>query len=263
MNDSFNKSAKLIKALLPLRGEPVGVRLLYTEQEYESSPGRELIRPINYCQAVKAAFHKNSVKLSTETSGCRGSNKALRFFDPGDNFYSGNEGVNMGLYDSKETAAKVAWEVAYSPRFVKGVYVAPLVEFEGTPHAVLLLCDSRDAMRVMQGYTYHHGFPKGMQITGNQAVCVECTMLPIKTNGINVSMLCAGTRHKAQWSDSDIMIGISGEQFASVVDGVLHTVNPIEYPARKKEIEGNLIDIGIRDFEIDYEKTYFKRFTQN
>lgn len=106
-------------------------------------------------------------------------------------------------------------------------------------------------MRLIQGYAYSYGMPKSINMIGNQAICLECTARPIGMKDLNTSMLCIGTRHRAGWRDDEMAVGVPGEQFASVVNGLMQTLNQMENDSNKK-----LIDQKFQKYEIPFEIRY-------
>ncbi len=249
--------AKKAHALLALERRIVGVKLIYDKHEYEAITALEPKVPISYCQAVRAATAGNAVKFTKEKSGCRGSSKALGFNPPPDDYYTGDTGYNMGLYDSTEVAKSVANVVRICTRPIYGVAVKPLEQFEVTPDVVIIIANTREAMRVMQGYTCVYGVQQEFNITGNQAICMECTSYPYLRQCINLSMLCSGTRHKAGWKDGEVAIGVPYARFEGVVQGLQSTVNAIERNPRKAQIEQAYKENDLGDIDVVYGRTYF------
>lgn len=249
--------AKKAYAFLTLQRHIVGVKFLYEQDDYLAIKGVEPRVPIAYCQAVKAATAGNSVKLVDKTSGCAGSSRALGFVKPAADYYTGESGMKLGLYAEQEVARSVANDLSICTRPLYGLAIKPLEDFEVEPDVVLLVTNTREAMRVLQGYTYVYGMHKAFPMTGNQAVCVECTTYPFLQQSINLSMFCSGTRHKAGWKDSELAIGMPYKQFVGVVQGLQGTVNAIERNGRKAEIERTLRADNLLDMEVTYGKTYF------
>ncbi len=247
-----------LSILLQLKRPPVGVKLVTSEADYNTYDALEPKKPLMYCRAVQAAFHGHSIKLSRSLGGCRGSNRALGLVPADDSFWSGASGVGLGLYKDKAVAASVAANDPILPPETYGVIVKPLTAFEQSPDVILLLTNAREAMRAAQGYTYEYGLARRLNVSGNQAVCVECTVTPMQTQEYNISMLCSGTRHHARWKDDDIMIGVPFAKAEGFVGGLIGTVNAIEYDDRKREIEDGFREHGYQDIGIRYGKTYFK-----
>jgi uncharacterized protein (DUF169 family) len=248
-----------ISGLLETHRSVVGIKLVRSQTEYRMYEAIELARPLRYCVAVKSAMAGHSIKLSRQTGGCVGSNRALGLMDPPHRFFNGTNGREMGLYADEATAASVATSVPICSPDTFGVVIKPLELFEVDPDVVLIVAFPRTMMRILQGYTYHFGLAEGMHMSGNQAVCVECTVTPMQTGSMNISMLCSGTRHSARWQDTECMAGISFGKFYGTVKGIENTVNAVEPDDRKRTIEGALGPSKNLEIEIEYGKTYYKK----
>lgn len=198
-----------------------------------------------------------SIKQVEATSGCKGSKRALGLVEPTPQFFNGKHGHSMGLFTSEAVASQVASSIPLYQPGTYGVIIKPVDLFESDPDVVLLVASPRTMMRILQGYTCQFGLPEGMHMSGNQAVCVECTVTPHKNNSINVSMLCSGTRYSARWQDSECMAGIVFSRFIETVRGIEKTVNAVEPDSRKQVIESSLAPSDLLDIQIEYGKTYY------
>ena len=254
----FKRDVDKLYCLLALDNRLVGVRFVYTKEDYDKYQALECKRPIPYCGAVRAASKGHGIKITKQTAGCAGSNKSIGFAEPPESFFSGEAGKALGLYETQSVAAQVARAVPMMPMGTYGIVVKPLENFEFPPQVVLIICNPREMMRVMQGYTYTYGLASGISFSGNRAVCVESTVTPIVNDTINVSVFCGGTRFRARWNDNDMMVGIPVSKFHGTVNGILQTVNPMELDGRKEEIERGLRHTDNLDVRIVYGKTYFK-----
>ena len=172
----IRKLTNELNILLNLERCIVGVKLVHSKEEYEKYSGKELILPMSYCVAVKCATLGHSIKLTRDTGGCFGSNRALGLVECNPEFKSGESGCRLGLYETPQVAASVANTVPICENNTYGVIVKPLELFEDLPDVVLIISDTREAMRILQGYTYVYGLTKGLCMSGNQAVCVEATL---------------------------------------------------------------------------------------
>lgn len=257
------KYVEKLYGLLELKRKAVGVKIVTTKEEYDRYTGLELTKSIHYCVAVRSAMAGHSIKLTASTSGCPGGNRALGFDKPTDDFYSGVRGKKMGLYRDETVAASVANSVPICSPDTYGLIIKPIELFEESPDVALIMATTRTMMRVFQGYTYNFGLAKDLNISGNQAVCLECTVNPLKNNGINISTLCSGTRYNAAWDDTELMVGIAFEKFCDLVDGIEKTVNPIEPDENKKRIESILKPSNNLEIEVEYGKTYYKNTTKH
>ena len=63
---------------------------------------------------------------------------------------------------------------------------------------------------------------------------------PFEKNDMNFSVLCAGTRKMCSWGDDEIGVGLPIQQFEPLTDGIIQTMNYIDYPKQKEEIRSSL-----------------------
>lgn len=256
---SYVEDIKKAYAIIDTKRKLVGVKLLTTEKEYNSCDIKPLKKPLSYCVAVKSASLGHRIKINAETSGCGGSSRVLGFKKPGPTYYDGTEGLNLRIYKDKEVAMKCAQQIMALNRDIYGVIVQPVEYFNETdvPDLIIVICNPREGMRIMQGYAYHYGVAKNICMSGNQGICSEITVYPLINNTVNVSFLCSGTRYLADWKENEIAAGIPFNMFSKVIDGIFNTINPIEMDERKKEIQSNLSNVDINNLAIDYGKTYY------
>lgn len=257
-------TVKKANALLKLDRQIVGVKLVNTKEEFEKYQAITAVAPISYCVAVKSATLGHSLKFTVENSGCGGSTRALGLQAPTENFYNGKDGCRLGLYCDEELSANVASKMKICEPGTYGVIVKPLEKFEGEgrPDVVLIVAEPRNIMRIIQGYTYFYGMQESFCMSGNQAVCVEATALPMITQEINVSMFCSGTRFLAGWNDSEMVVGIPYEQFGTTVEGLRMTVNAVEMDDQKLEIKDALEPLGYSKDEITMGDAYYIRLEE-
>lgn len=255
--EKIRKDVDKAYAVLELDRKIVGIKLVKSKEEFNSYQATKLKKPLSYCVAVKSAMTGKCIKLKKDTSGCGGSTVALGLDSPSEDFFNGKSGCKLGLYNNETIAAKVAEEVYILPSETYGVVIGPLEMFHEKPDIAIIVCNTKNMMRIVQGYSYYFGLNPNFRMSGNQAICIECSSTPIITNDINISLLCSGTRFLAKWKEDEVAIGIPIDKFSTIVDGVLQTVNSVEMDDRKKAIEENLLNIGENDFEIVYGKTYY------
>ena len=255
--DGQQDITKRAYALLYLDRRIVGVQFIYEKERFDCIDAIEPLRPMYYCQAVASASSGNRIKLTKDTSGCSGSSRALGFVPPAPQYYTGESGMALGLYENQQVAKSVALKFAILNRPLYGIVIMPLECFEEEPDVVLFITNTREAMRIVQGYTCTYGLQNNFCMSGNQAVCVECTNYPYINQCINLSVFCAGTRYRTNWKESEVAIGVAYSKFAGLVRGIQNTVNAIERNRRKAEIERDLRRDSLYDLDIQYGRTYF------
>ena len=256
MNELWMDSIRKLYCALELGRRAVGVKLFRTEAEYEAAKAVSLNKPINYCQMVAAATKGNCIKAKKNDFKCKSGERVLGI-DPADPKNSqGENWTRLGLYKDAETSGTIRKELVYLEEPCYGLMVAPIEKMKEIPDAVILIVNAYNSMRLLQGYSYSYGMPKSINMLGNQAICLECTARPIGIKDLNTSMLCIGTRHRAGWKNEEMAVGIPGEQFIDVVNGLMSTLNQMENDANKRLIEEKLKKENI-PFAIRYGYNYY------
>lgn len=206
MNNLWTDTVDKLYCALALKRKAVGVKLLKTAEEYERANAIVLKRPINFCQMVAAATSGNRVKAKAENFKCKSGSRVLGI-DPTDLKNShGENWARLGLYANSDLSESIRDNLTYLKDPCYGVLLTPVEQTPDFPDVVLIAADPYNSMRIIQGYAYHYGMPKAINMIGNQAICLECVARPYAIKDINISLLCIGTRHRAGWKDDEMAI---------------------------------------------------------
>lgn len=253
----IKESCVMMKAALSLERKIVGVKLLSNEAHYSDANSKAAKEKIPYCVMVKIATHGYSLKSTLKTSGCGGGTRAIGLEPPSEMFYEGEEYNSFGLYENKDIAKGVASNITICKNEIYGVEVKPLELFDTKPDVVIVVTDSYNAMRIVQGYTYKYGTKVDFKLAGNQAVCGECTSYPYENDTINISMFCSGTRYLAGWKETEICIGMSFDKFLGMVEGLKGSINASETNFKKDIIKKKMAKNGLDISKIVDNEAYF------
>ena len=242
---------------LELKRKIVGVKFLFTEEEFEKAEAKKLEAKMPYCVMVKLGMSGLAVKAKFDNFGCLGSARALGILEIDEMVSSGRHYGRLGLYQDLTVAKNVLKNVTMCQHKAYGVMIKPVEEYYEEPDVVIIVSSPYNVMRLVQGYTYIFGCKTSYKMTGNQALCSECTAYPFESNDINVSLLCSGTRFMGGWDDNEMAMGIPFNKFVQVIDGLYATTNPTEPNKKKSEIETRLKEYGRTDLGIEYDKNYY------
>jgi uncharacterized protein (DUF169 family) len=247
---------RLDKAL-GLKRKIVGVRFLYFKTEYESLEIEEYGKKTSYCMMIQKAMAGGHFKAFSENFACRcalealGLDKEMECVESGERYYS------IKLYESRAVAKAVTKDISRIRQRIYGIESGPLEEMEEADVA-LFMVNAYQLMRVVEGYSYKYGIPKHLCMAGNQGVCADLTASPFEKNDLNFSVLCAGTRKMCSWQDDEMGVGIPIQQLSPLTEGIIETLNYIEYPERKKAIRQRIQrpdELGVLiDDELHYGK---------
>ncbi len=170
---------------------PVGVKISRDSLEPDSRPAR-------YCELVrKASLFGDEFVLTADRLTCAGAEVSLGFSEP--------------MFDE------------VSPRLefgTKAIIIKPLEKMKERPDAVIVIGTPKKLMRLSSVYNQIFGEPVLSQFKGSNAICGECTAVPILENRPNLSLLCDGCRTFADYKDDEIAVGMPYEVFLKIADGV-------------------------------------------
>lgn len=237
---NYKESALMLQSYLHLEYSIVGITLFRDQATFDALNIKLLKHKIYYCQMIKRAAHGKSRKAVLQNFACETSAKILGL-EP---FYETDEGI-QGWYDSglyaDEALAKRQHEAVFPIEDkTVGVAVEPLKEIDNDPDIVIIVCKPSQAMRLLQGYTYHYGYKNDFQMSGMCGVCFESTSLPLTKGEFSVSLLCSGTRFVCKWPDEMMMVSFPYSMYDKILDGVMVTAQRCETNAHKEQIRHRL-----------------------
>ena len=188
---------------------------------------------------VRKAMDGGHFKASADHFGCRCALEALGLDEEMECVESGERYYSIKLYESRAVAKAVTRDISRIRQRIYGIEIGPL-ELLGDADVAVFIVNAYQLMRVVEGYSYKYGIPKSLCMAGNQGVCADLTASPFEKNDLNFSVLCAGTRKMCGWTDDELGVGVPFQQLAPLTEGIIKTLNYIEYPDRKKRIRERL-----------------------
>jgi len=234
---------------LELQRRIVGVRFLFSQEEFDRANAPKPSARFSYCKMVTKATQGKAMKVDVDNFGCFAAARVLGIVELDDWYTSGHYYGNCGLYEDFPTGKEVTDHMSMCGHKAFGLEIKPLEEFEIAPHVVITVSNPFSIMRLIQGYSYKFGTHDSYKFIGGQAMCSESTAQPYKTNDINISLLCAGAR-RSGLNEDELAVGITLAKFVAMVDGLCKTITPVETNARKKRIQENFDRVGISEISI-------------
>jgi len=240
----------LYKSYLHIERHIVGVKLVETCQAFDALNMAQKKNASYYCQMVKSAANGKSLKAEYRNFACETSAKILGL-EP---FYEEEAGIDgwyeSGFYATRDVAKTEHQSVRPIPLTILGLSVAPLENYEEYPDILIIMCKPYQAMRLVQGYTYHFGYKKDFQLSGMCGVCFESTALPLTNREFTVSLLCSGTRFICRWPEDLMMVSFPFDMAEKILEGIVCTAPTCEPDKQKREIEHRLIHAKLEQHEI-------------
>ena len=257
---TYSAAVDALDAALALERQPVGVKIFRSSDEFASFDAPEPRVAAYYCALTKLAARGYRFKLAPSHFKCGASAIALGIEQADDPAARADSYVACDLYRDRDVAAGALGGSPQLAPGVVGVVVAPLASFTAAeaPDVVIIVASAYTAMRLVQGYSFHHPDGASARMRGMHGICGESTAAPLLANELTMSLLCSGTRFIAKWRDDEVAISLPAAQFAELVDGVLATLASCEPDAKKVVLEAaageRLAECGV---EIGYGAGYF------
>lgn len=255
--------AKRLEIYLELARKPVGIKFLFTEEEYNAFDSTTKDTAMTYCTMVRNGALGESFKAKKINFACHTGGKALGVMEIFKADVSGQRHADKGVYKDIFVSKNVHEDMVYCKHEAYGVGIKPLEDYDVDPDVVIIVTNAYGIMRLVQGKAYHLGQTKNIKMTGMNAICQECTSYPYETDDINISALCSGSRHVCQWGKDELAMGIPISKLSYIVDGVVRTSNPMDRNEDKERIEKQLDGEGDIRYNQNYYTGAFKSFKCN
>lgn len=242
---------------LNLQRHIIGVNFLAYQEEFERCPGT--VPPLKHsiCGFANLAMDGEAIKFSDARVSCNGGALAVGLREEPERTKSGRIYEHCGLYGSHAVARAVNESMTHIPHRSYGVAMAPLEVMEDAD-VVIILCTAKQAMRIMQGYSYCYGCARHLSTVGNQAMCSDLCAKPFMNNDLNISFMCCGARMNTRCSDGEMAVSMPIQMFSPVAGGVLATLNVTETVQYKKELLERLDSPDALGFPIEMGAHYGK-----
>lgn len=231
---------KKVNKALGLKRQIVGIRFLVFKRDYCKSHGIEE-EQTSICQLVQKAGDGKCLKAKAESFRCMQGAYAVGICEPPEEESSGRSDYHSGRYESLAVARQIYENKQYISQHIYGVEIAPLEKMSDADIG-LIIGTAKDIMRIMQGYVKYYGVAKNVISVGNCGVCSELISKPFMNNDLNISLLSRCSRKEGNFNNEEMGISMPIHKMASVLDGILETVNLTENNKPKREILERLDD---------------------
>ena len=223
----INACVDSLKQEIGIIREPVGITLLFTEEDYENYPIEEVKHGSTYCVMVKrAAVDGKGIKCRLEHNKCDGATTAFAMEPSTEHIESCKEYFSYKLYSSVAVARRMRGAIKSLHRMPVSTYglaIVPLKDCVKTPDVIIMMTNPLQSMRLVQGYEYFTGKKPVVDMGAMQGMCSELTVSPYLTGEMNVSVLCPSTRMLCKWNENDMAVAVPFELFEMITRGVVAT----------------------------------------
>ena len=250
-------NVKRLKLALGIERKIVGVHFFDTKKAFSEDMTEAFLGKRSVCGMVRLAQEGVCVKASSENFGCSSGGEALGVLERGNIETEDFILEASGLYRDPDVVKSVSRGMC-KRKSCFGVLFAPLEKMTAAD-VVILIVNARQAMRLVQGYSYYYGTSPDFKTVGNQAACSDLIARPYVYQNMNISFLCRGTRVNMQALDGELGVAMPAVQFGRVAEGVIETLSFVESESKKNEILDRLDDPMALGREVEMHTSYMKR----
>jgi uncharacterized protein (DUF169 family) len=210
---------KKIEQILGLETPLIAIKIVKMEEtlpNLKSPPQKS-----RYCQLLMLARKGQTLMLTAEDLACPAAKAALGFAPLPEKISNGEMLCSLGLFMSKEAAAKTMRMI---PKIKLGstnaVVAGPLKDFplvpdviivEGIPEHIMWLCLARN---------FKVGGRLNFSSSIFQCCCVDVTVVPYLTGDINISPGCYGCREATDTPPEHMFMGIPVKLIGEIVESL-------------------------------------------
>lgn len=217
----FFNQTKLVKEVLELNREPVGVQFLKSSDELGSLEGYEQTAKMRYCQAVMLAGQGKKILLSKENLACAAAGSAFGLMPLHPKLASGEAHYNTGVFGSPESARKIMQEIPrLEPDVYKFVKLGPLEEIEWKPDIIVIEAHPEAVMWLSLANVYLQGERLQFSTSVVQGTCVDVTVVPMLTGKPNASFGCTGCREASDLTPAEALFGFPFKQIETIMENL-------------------------------------------
>ncbi len=244
MGEFFSQSV-LLKDILNLRREPVGVKFLNDINELPSISDYEQKRKLRYCQSLMLAGEGHKILLSSQNISCAAAGAAFGIMPLHPKLASGEGHYNTGVFGSLESAEKIMREI---PRIDQGTFkyiaIGPLGEVEWVPDVVIVEAEPEAIMWLSLAQIYDSGTRLQYSTSIVQACCVDVTVVPFLSGKPNASFGCIGCRESTDLDAKEAMLGLPGKNLETIVANLKLLQEKTIPKNRKKSLYTRLMGVN-------------------
>jgi len=212
--------AALLKTILGLDSEPVGVAFVRDEQHLSRFDAWQPVDGLRYCQALMRARHGERMLLASDGLSCPAAAAAFGFRPLPEGLASGRGLVGFGIVKEAETGrAMFASMPRFAPGEIKALALSPLGEVAITPDVVVIEGPVEALMWVVLADLNLAGGSRRQGDTAVlQATCVDCTVVPYQQDRLNFTFGCYGCREATDLGPYEAVVGFPSGLTAPLTD---------------------------------------------
>jgi uncharacterized protein (DUF169 family) len=219
----WNRKGELLSNLLQLKAAPVAVKILKGSSDFPDDakrPVRDFGLKIAMCQAIAMARKFGwTVAMGPEDNVCP-SSKILWGWAEFDKMNFAKTWVKIGIGENTDSTMK---SIEAMPKLpvgeCRGIVFSPLVSTKFIPDLVLMYCNTAQAMKLINAYTYKEG--GGLTFTSQaRTACAESIIPTVQANRPNLAIPCRPDRSYGMTQDDELIFTLPAEKVQDVIQAI-------------------------------------------
>ncbi|MCW4045869.1 MAG: DUF169 domain-containing protein [Candidatus Bathyarchaeota archaeon] len=214
-----NIMSQKLEEILGLETQPIAIKIVKTE---DPLPNIKLpSQNSRYCQLLMLAKRGQTLMLTAENIACPAAKAALGLGPLVEKISSGEMLCTLGLFLSKDAAAKTMKAI---PRIklgsAKAVVAGPLKDFPMEPDVIVVESVPEHIMWLGLAANFKEGGRLDFNSSIFQAECVDVTTVPYLTGKVNMTPGCYGCRQATDTPPEHMFIGIPAKLLPGIVESL-------------------------------------------
>ncbi len=229
----YSEIQRILTESVGLETLPVGVK--FYKKDFTN--GIKKADDHRYCQLIMCARKGESLKQNKEDISCPAAAAALGFKPLSKNLQDGTMLNGYGIFKKKEAGIKVMNDM---PRLAQGKYetvvAKPLKDWQEDPDVIVIEDEVEKLMWIALAYLNEEGGRLNMSTSILQAVCVDSTVLPFKSQKINMSFGCYGCRDATDAKPNEAILGIPISKLDMTIENLKYLKSKAIDRSRAKQV---------------------------
>lgn len=231
----IREKSELIRKNTGLSSYPVGAKFYFSDKETVPDHTARL-KGHRYCQALMRARRGDHVVLDAEGISCPAAAAAFGFKPLPEGLKNGKGLIGFGITKVEKTGIEMFKGMTVLKQGeLKELYLFPLDSAEIEPDIVVVEDRIENLMWIALGYLNARG---GTRIESStailQATCVDVTLIPYKTQKINLSYGCYGCRDATDIGHDESVMGFPFGDFEAITDHIAYLAEKAIPSSRSK-----------------------------
>lgn len=224
-----------LEDLLGLDSPPIAIKIVKTEDPLPNI--KEPIQRSPYCQLLMLARKGQTPMLNAEKIVCPAAKAALGLGPLPEKISTGEMLCTLGLFVSKEAAAKtMSMILRIKLGSTKAVVAGPLRDFPMEPDVIVVESVPEHIMWLALARNFKEGGRLNFTPSIFQAECVDATTVPYLTGEVNMTPGCYGCRQATDTPPEHMFIGIPARLLPEIVESLQALAEKAMKAVREKNV---------------------------